>query len=143
MKRDFAVAVKAVIIKENRALVLCRSKHEMEGSYMNSHQKWDLPGGGLHFFEKSEEGLVREIMEETQMTVEIGPPLSLFDAIKHHIHLCIFTYACRWKSGEVHLSPEHESYQWVTLEEMEESELPHWMKRDIRAAFRVLEETKD
>ena len=52
MKRDFAVAVKAVIIKENRALVLCRSKDEMEGSYMNSHQKWDLPGGGLHFFEK-------------------------------------------------------------------------------------------
>ena len=60
MKRDFAVAVKAVIIKENKALVLCRSKHEMECSYMNSHQKWDLPGGGLHFFEKAEEGLRRE-----------------------------------------------------------------------------------
>lgn len=56
MKRDFAVAVKAVIIKENKALVLCRSKHEMECSYMNSHQKWDLPGGGLHFFEKAEGG---------------------------------------------------------------------------------------
>ena len=136
MKRDFAVAVKAVIIKENRALVLCRSKHEMEGSYMNSHQKWDLPGGGLHFFEKSDEGLLREIMEETQLKVEIGPPLSLFDAIKH---LCIFTYACRWTDGEVFLSPEHESYMWLTKEEMEDSELPHWMKRDIRAAFKVLE----
>jgi 8-oxo-dGTP diphosphatase len=111
----------------------------MEGSYMNSHQKWDLPGGGLHFFEKSEEGLIREIMEETQLTVEIGPPLSLFDAIKHHIHLCIFTYACRWTEGEVFLSPEHESYMWLTEKEMEESELPHWMKRDIRAAFKVLE----
>ena len=64
MKRDFAVAVKAVIIKENKALVLCRSKDEMEGSFMNSYQKWDLPGGGLHFFEKAEEGLVREITEE-------------------------------------------------------------------------------
>ena len=85
MKRDFAVAVKAVIIKENKALVLCRSKHEMECSYMNSHQKWDLPGGGLHFFEKAEEGLRREIREETDLHVSIGPPLSLFDAIKHHI----------------------------------------------------------
>lgn len=77
MKRDFAVAVKAVIIKENKALVLCRSKHEMECSYMNSHQKWDLPGGGLHFFEKAEEGLRREIREETDLHVSIGPPLSL------------------------------------------------------------------
>ena len=77
-------------------------------------------------------------MVETQLTVEIGPPLSLFDAIKHHIHLCIFTYACRWTGGEVYLSPEHESYMWITQEEMEESELPHWMKRDIRAAFEAL-----
>ena len=103
------MAVKAVIIKENKALVLCRSKHEMECSYMNSHQKWDLPGGGLHFFEKAEEGLRREIREETDLHVSIGPPLSLFDAIKHHIHLCIFTYACTWTGGEVRLSPEHEA----------------------------------
>ena len=136
------MAVKAVIIKENKALVLCRSKHEMEGSFMNSHQKWDLPGSGLHFFEKAEEGLRREIREETDLDVSIGPPLSLFDAIKHYIHLCIFTYACRWKSGEVSLSAEHEAYFWVTEEEMEARELPHWMKRDIRAAFAVLKEEK-
>lgn len=139
MKRDFAVAVKAVILKENKALVLCRSKHEMEGSYMNSHQKWDLPGGGLHFFEKAEEGLHREIMEETGLSVEIGQPLSLFDVIKHHIHLCIFTYACQWKKGEISLSEEHDAYFWLTEAEMEESELPHWMKRDIRRAFRTMQ----
>lgn len=140
MKRDFAVAVKAVIIKENKALVLCRSKDEMEGSFMNSHQKWDLPGGGVHFFEKSEEGLLREIKEETCLEVTIGKPLSLFDAIKHHIHLCIFTYVCTWKAGEVYLSDEHEAYYWMSEEEMEESELPRWMKRDIRAAFASLKE---
>ena len=135
MKRDFAVAVKAVIIKENQALVLCRSKGEMEGSYMNSHQKWDLPGGGLHFFERAEDGLHREIREETSLTVSIGQPLSLFDVIKHHIHLCIFTYVCYWEQGEVCLSAEHESFRWMTAAEVEESELPKWMKRDIRAAF--------
>lgn len=135
MKRDFAVAVKAVIIKENQALVLCRSKDEMEGSFMNRHQKWDLPGGGLHFFEKAEEGLLREIHEETALSVRIGQPLSLFDAIKQHIHLCIFTYVCYWQQGEITLSREHESYLWLTEEEMEASELPHWMKRDIRDGF--------
>ena len=135
MKRDFAVAVKAVIIKEDQALVLCRSKGEMESSYMNSHQKWDFPGGGLHFFEKAEEGLHREIREETDLQVSIGCPLSLFDVIKHHIHLCIFTYVCYGKQGEVTLSAEHESYLWIKEEELETSELPRWMKRDIRDAF--------
>ena len=97
MKRDFAVAVKAVIIKENKALVLCRSKHEMECSYMNSHQKWDLPGGGLHFFEKAEEGLRREIREETDLHVSIGPPLSL-----------------QWELGES-LGELHGTFQFISV----------------------------
>ena len=135
MKRDFAVAVKAVIIKEDKALVLCRSKVEMQSSYMNSRQKWDLPGGGLHFYERSEDGLHREIREETGLEAAIGPPVSLFDVIKYHIHLCIFTYACRWLEGEVRLSGEHEAFYWLTEDEAEESDLPSWLKRDIHRAF--------
>ncbi len=135
MKRDFAVAVKAVIIKEDKALVLCRSKVEMQSSYMNSRQKWDLPGGGLHFYERAEDGLHREIREETGLEAAIGPPVSLFDVIKYHIHLCIFTYACRWLEGEVRLSGEHEAFYWLTEDEAEESDLPSWLKRDIQRAF--------
>ncbi len=135
MKRDFAVAVKAVIIKEDKALVLCRSKVEMQSSYMNSRQKWDLPGGGLHFYERAEDGLHREIREETGLEAAIGPPVSLFDVIKYHIHLCIFTYACCWLEGEVRLSGEHEAFYWLTEDEAEESDLPSWLKRDIHRAF--------
>ncbi len=135
MKRDFAVAVKAVIIKEDKALVLCRSKVEMQSSYMNSRQKWDLPGGGLHFYERAEDGLHREIREETGLEAAIGPPVSLFDVIKYHIHLCIFTYACLWLEGEVRLSGEHEAFYWLTEDEAEESDLPSWLKRDIHRAF--------
>ncbi len=135
MKRDFAVAVKAVIIKEDKALVLCRSKVEMQSSYMNSRQKWDLPGGGLHFYERAEDGLHREIREETGLEAAIGLPVSLFDVIKYHIHLCIFTYACRWLAGEVRLSGEHEAFYWLTEDEAENSDLPSWLKRDIHRAF--------
>ena len=71
MHRDFAVAVKAVIVRGDEVLVLRRSKGEMAGSYMNKYQKWDLPGGGLHFYEKAEDGLLREIREETSLSVEI------------------------------------------------------------------------
>ena len=136
------MAVKAVIIKEDKVLILRRSKTEMEGSYMNSHQKWDLPGGGLHFFERGDEGLEREIMEETGLVTDIGLPVSMFDVVKHHIHLCIFTYACVWRGGTVRLSEEHEAFFWMTEHEAEESELPRWMKRDIHRGFHLAEEKK-
>lgn len=136
MHRDFAVAVKAVIVRGDEVLVLHRSKGEMAGSYMNKYQKWDLPGGGLHFYEKAEDGLLREIREETSLSVEIGRPVSMFDIIRHQIHLCIFTYAAVWTGGEVQLSKEHDGFLWLHKDEIEESELPHWMKRDI---FRALE----
>ena len=85
MHRDFAVAVKAVIVRGDEVLVLRRSKGEMAGSYMNKYQKWDLPGGGLHFYEKAEDGLLREIREETSLSVEIGRPVSMFDIIRNQI----------------------------------------------------------
>ena len=136
MHRDFAVAVKAVIVRGDEVLVLRRSQGEMAGSYMNKYQKWDLPGGGLHFYEKAEDGLLREIREETSLSVEIGRPVSMFDIIRNQIHLCIFTYAAVWTGGEVQLSKEHDGFLWLHKDEVEESELPHWMKRDI---FRALE----
>ena len=123
MHRDFAVAVKAVIVRGDEVLVLRRSIGEM-------------PGGGLHFYEKAEDGLLREIREETSLSVEIGRPVSMFDIIRHQIHLCIFTYAAVWTGGEVQLSKEHDGFLWLHKDEVEESELPHWMKRDI---FRALE----
>jgi hypothetical protein len=91
--------------------------------------------GGLHFYERAEDGLHREIREETGLEAAIGPPVSLFDVIKYHIHLCIFTYACRWLEGEVRLSGEHEAFYWLTEDEAEESDLPSWLKRDIHRAF--------
>ncbi|MDD3395073.1 MAG: NUDIX domain-containing protein [Clostridia bacterium] len=135
MKRDFAVAVKAVIVKEEKVLILSRSQDEMECSYMNSHQKWDLPGGGLHFYEHCQDGLLREIQEETSLEVFVGEPVSLFDVIKNHIHLCIFTYVCRWKAGAVVLSKEHEAFFWMTKDEVCASQLPNWMKRDVLRAL--------
>lgn len=135
MKRDFAIAVKAVIVKDEKVLVLSRSQNEMNGSYMNNQQKWDLPGGGLHFYEHAQDGLRREIKEETNLEVFVGEPVSLFDVIKNHIHLCIFTYTCRWKSGGVALSEEHDAFVWMTREEVALSTLPNWMKRDLVRAL--------
>ena len=36
MKRDFAVAVKAIVVRENKVLLLHRSAEEIKHSYMNN-----------------------------------------------------------------------------------------------------------
>lgn len=135
IKRDFALAVKAIIKKDNQFLLLRRSKNEMERSTINPIV-WDLPGGGVRFFENAKDGLIREIIEETSLTVRIIKPLCLYDVIKPRIHLSIFTYLCRYEWGEVRLSSEHDWFQWLTLEQLQQMDIPKWMKRDFEMANR-------
>jgi ADP-ribose pyrophosphatase YjhB (NUDIX family) len=53
------------IVQDNDQILLCRLSPEAL-----SHQgMWTLPGGGLEFGEHPEEGMVREIMEETGFEV--------------------------------------------------------------------------
>jgi len=134
LKRDFAFAVKAIIIKEDRFLVLHRSPEEIESSMLNRREAWDLPGGGVRFFETAERALFREVKEETDVKVSLIKLMHAYDAIRTKLHLVILTYICQYTDGEVALSNEHDRFYWLTLEEMCEMNLPHWMIRDFRKA---------
>lgn len=135
MKRDFAIAAKAVIMKEDHILLLHRSKRELQSSRVNTTNPWDLPGGGIHFFETVEQGLEREITEETGVSVNIIKPLSTYDAIRPHLHITIITYLCEYKRGEVLLSHEHDGYDWIGFDELETSHIPGWLKKSLLKAI--------
>ncbi len=132
LKMDFAIAVKAVIIKEEKYLLLHRSKREIENSFINRREPWDLPGGGVRFFESSERALFREIKEETQLKVRPCKVINVYDVIKTNLHMIILTYACEYVEGEVVLSDEHDAFYWMDIEEMESREVPKWMIRMIK-----------
>ncbi|WP_020520381.1 NUDIX hydrolase [Catelliglobosispora koreensis] len=59
---------------------------------------WHLPGGGTDFGESPQEGLVREIFEETSQHGTVGRPLRV--GHKHH---------------PVAMGPEGEPYDWYTV----------------------------
>ena len=52
-------------------------------------RRWDLPGGRLVKGESFEDGLVREVHEETGLDVRVGP-LRAVDAIRPHRVVLIF-----------------------------------------------------
>lgn len=129
MKRDFVLAVKSVIIKDDEVLLLHRSPKEMESSTVNRMDAWDLPGGGVQFFETMEKALNREIKEETGLEVDIKKVIGSYDAIRVQLHIAIITYLCEYKSGEVILSDEHDSYHWLKFDEIIDFNMPKWLKK--------------
>lgn len=135
MRTGFALTAKAVIIKDKKALILKRSEKEMNGSYLNQHEPWDLPGGSVRLSEQCSEGLLREIGEETALQVKVIKPLRVFDVIKNRLHMTIVTYLCIYKSGSVTLSDEHSEYYWLTQEEAQKMPLPKWLLKDIGKAL--------
>ncbi len=135
MKRNFAIAVKSLIFKENKILVLKRSRSEMEQSRINKIDLWDLPGGGLQYFEKTQQGLEREIKEETGLDVLIVKPFDIHDIIRPHIHIVIITYLCNYLSGEVVLSEEHEGFDWMSMNDAQGANMQKWMKKMFEKAF--------
>lgn len=135
MKKAFSIVVKTVIIKDNTALCLIRSDKEVRESMLNSIDLWDLPGGGIQYYEKLEEGLAREITEETSLTVNIIKPLDAHDIIRPSLHVVFVTYLSEYVSGDVILSSEHKGYKWAGRDEIDELPIQKWLKRIYIKAF--------
>ena len=139
MRGEFAFAVKAVIIKDDKFLVLKRSKSEMDSSYINKHQCWDLPGGSVKYCETAIHALLREIEEETGLNISVGRILNVYDAIRTNIHMVIITYICTYLSGNVRLSNEHEAFYWLNIDEMRCKNLPDWMINNFKKALKEIQ----
>ena len=138
MGREFAFAVKAVIIKDGKFLVLKRSEKEIASSKFNKNQCWDLPGGSVKFYEKAIQGLIREIKEETGLNVTVERILNVYDAIRFNVHMVVITYICIYSGGSVQLSEEHEAFYWLKIDEMKDKNLPDWMISNFKKAQRKL-----
>ena len=124
-KPVFAVATKALIVKDDKLLILYKTKEEIASfrddlKYLGTcyEPRRDFPGGRLEFGEEPKDALVREVKEETRLTVEIGKIVDTWQFIKNNFQLVGINYLCKWQSGEVVLSDEHEHFEWLSKKEL-------------------------
>lgn len=120
----FSVGAHALIEKDGLFLV---TKRLQTDDYMPG--KWDLPGGTVEAGEVVEDGLLREVMEETCLQVRIDSPYSVYTTLARlpKRQTVTIIYACQWESGEVVLS-EHDEYRWVTKDELQELDRIHFLE---------------
>lgn len=115
--RPMALTLKAVILKDDKVLLLKRSKKEEFNK-----GKWDLPGGHIEAGETVNESLKREVKEETGLVVAVDSIINIVEFEKEHKAFRQekrgLRFLVNYLSGEVKLNEnEHSEFQWLTLTE--------------------------
>ena len=133
---DILLSVKAIILEDFDAEDDDLEEHRfliLEDAYSDF---WDLPGGHLEDDELLEEGLEREIEEETGLQLEGFKELFIRQLTLGDETKPVMFYFVK-SSGKLELSEEHTDYSWVTLEEIDEYNLGVFADV-IEDAFEVL-----
>jgi 8-oxo-dGTP diphosphatase len=111
------LAVSAAIFRAERVLIVRRATPPLQGVYT-------LPGGGVELGETLAEAIIREVREETGLSIE---PLALAgyrevilrdDAGEVERHFVILPFAARYLGGEVALNAELADAQWLRPAEL-------------------------
>jgi 8-oxo-dGTP pyrophosphatase MutT (NUDIX family) len=106
----FQIGLKVLLKKDDLVLVL---KDAITGHY-------DFAGGRMNENEKKlplKDILAREVLEELGSSIQykLGSPLFQYrrNNIHNPMHVFITVYGAEYISGEIELSEEHSSYEWV------------------------------
>jgi len=79
--------------------------------------KWEFPGGKVENNETDEEALVREIMEELNVEIDILDQLPFTTKDQGWREIILIPFICRLRSFDIVLT-EHEQIAWVNAEEL-------------------------
>lgn len=122
MKREYpdapVVGVGAVILDQERVLLVRRGQEPLKG-------QWSLPGGALELGETLEDGIRREVREETGLEVEPVRIVKVFDHISHdedgriRYHYVLIDYLCRVTGGSLACASDAVDAKWTAWDDLE------------------------
>ena len=135
------VGVGGVLIENGKALLIRRGSEPLLG-------QWSIPGGTLELGETIVEGVARELLEETGITVKVldlievferinpySPPESREVAPRPRFHFVIVDYLCEKIAGEAKSGGDATDVVYVAEEDLPEYQLTEAAMRVLRKAF--------
>jgi 8-oxo-dGTP diphosphatase len=111
------VGVGAVVLDGERVLLIKRGHAPLKG-------EWSLPGGGVETGETLEQAIAREVLEETGVTIEVGPIVEVLDRISRDAdgrvehHFVLVDFVARPSGGLLRSASDAEDAAWVQLSEL-------------------------
>jgi 8-oxo-dGTP diphosphatase len=135
------VGVGGVIIDDGRALLIRRGSEPLLG-------EWSIPGGTLELGETLEEGVARELSEETGLQVRVLELIEVFDRIYvestagerepkkgPRFHYVIVDYLCERLSGQPRAGSDVTDVAFAREDELHVYKLTETATRILRKAF--------
>ena len=109
------VGVGGIIVQDGRVVLIKRKYEPLAG-------RWSIPGGTLEVGEPLEEGVARELLEETGLAVRVGPVIEVFDRIMRDetgrvkYHFVLVDYLCHPLRGQLQAGDDVSEAEWVPFE---------------------------
>jgi 8-oxo-dGTP diphosphatase len=122
-KPETVAVSQAVILSENRILLAVR--RDLRG--------WELPGGHLEPGELPEEGLIREVHEETGHDVAIERLVGTYVRTGFRPYT-VSVFTCRVTGGELRPSIETPVVRWFDIDALPDTLFP-WFREPLADAF--------
>lgn len=125
-----------MVIADGRALLIRRGSPPLEG-------EWSIPGGMLELGETFEEGVRRELAEETGLQVWVVGFIEVFERIfpgedgRTRYHFVILDYLCAVERGEARAASDVTDVAWAGEEELRKYALTPTATRVIKRAFEM------
>jgi 8-oxo-dGTP diphosphatase len=113
-RKPLKLSVKIVVRDDaGRCLLLKRSP-----SSKGNPGKWDFPGGKIDPGESFDEALLREVVEETGLTISIQGVAGTAESEAPTAKVIYLILEGRVESGQLSLSEEHDDCAWVEPQEL-------------------------
>jgi ADP-ribose pyrophosphatase YjhB (NUDIX family) len=137
------VGVGGVVIDNGRALLIRRASEPLRG-------EWSIPGGMLELGETLEQGVARELLEETGLHVRVLELIEVFDRIVYRpneegaggddperprFHYVIADYLCERISGEHAAASDVTDAVFAREEDLDRFSLTETALRILHKAF--------